>query len=162
MKKTGKDKKEIDKAVENYPTTEYYNASELIQNLGIGEAFVTALNEKGIPTPLVHTYLISPESRMDILTSSEIDDLTRNSNLVQKYEENIDKESAYEILNKRIEEHTQTVIPTPTRGRTAQPKEEPGMFEQVIQSRAGKTFMTTLAREGAKFILGMFSMKKRR
>ncbi|MBV6879295.1 helicase HerA-like domain-containing protein [Epilithonimonas ginsengisoli] len=159
---TGKDKKEIDKAVENYPTTEYYNASELIQNLGIGEAFVTALNEKGIPTPLVHTYLISPESRMDILTSSEIDDLTRSSDLVRKYEENIDKESAYEILNKRIEEHTQIVIPTPTRGRTAQPKEEVGMFEQVIQSRAGKTFMTTLAREGAKFILGMFSMKKRR
>jgi len=159
---TGKDKKEIDKAVENYPTTEYYNASELIQNLGIGEAFVTALNEKGIPTPLVHTYLISPESRMDILTSSEIDNLTRNSDLVQKYDENIDKESAYEILNKRIEEHTQTEIPPITKGRTAQPKEEAGMLEQVMESRAGKTFMTTLAREGAKFILGMFSLKKRR
>lgn len=39
---TAKDKKEIDKAVENYPTTEFYKASELIQNLGIGEAFVTA------------------------------------------------------------------------------------------------------------------------
>ena len=47
---TAKDKKEIDKAVENYPTTEFYKASELIQNLGIGEAFVTALDEKGIPT----------------------------------------------------------------------------------------------------------------
>ena len=43
---TAKDKKEIDKAVENYPTTEFYKASELIQNLGIGEAFVTALDEK--------------------------------------------------------------------------------------------------------------------
>ena len=159
---TGKDKKEIDKAVENYPTTEFYNASELIQNLGIGEAFVTALDEKGIPTPLVQTFLISPESRMDILTASEIDDLTRNSDLVRKYEENIDKESAYEILNKRLEEHTQTEIPTASRGRVAQPKEEPGMLEQVMESRAGKTFMTTLAREGAKFILGMFSLKRRR
>jgi Predicted ATPase len=159
---TAKDRKEIDKAVENYPITEFYKANELIQNLGIGEAFVTALDEKGIPTPLVQTYLISPESRMDILTSSEIDELTNNSSLVRKYEQTIDKESAYEILNKRIEEHTQTVIPAPTRGRTAQPKEEPGMFEQVIESRAGKTFLNTLAREGAKFILGMFSMKKRR
>lgn len=157
---TGKDKKEIDKAVENYPTTEFYNASQLIQSLGIGEAFVTALDEKGIPTPLVQTYLISPESRMDILTSSEIDELTRNSELVRKYEENIDKKSAYEILNKRIEELTQTAIPTPTRERAAQTKEEPGMFEQVIESRAGKTFLNTLAREGAKFILGMFSKKR--
>ena len=98
----------------------------------------------------------------NVLTSSEIDELTNNSSLVRKYEQTIDKESAYEILNKRIEEHTQTVIPTPTRGRTAQPKEEAGMFEQVIESRAGKTFLNTLAREGAKFILGMFSMKKRR
>ena len=159
---TAKDRKEIDKAVENYPITEFYKANELIQNLGIGEAFVTALDEKGIPTPLVQTYLISPESRMDVLTSSEIDELTNNSSLVRKYEQTIDKESAYEILNKRIEEHTQTVIPTPTRGKPAQPKEEQGMFEQVIESRAGKTFLNTLAREGAKFILGMFSMKKRR
>ncbi len=56
----------------------------LIQNLGIGEAFVTALDEKGIPTPLVHTYLISPESRMDVLTSEEIDDLVNSSDLVKK------------------------------------------------------------------------------
>ena len=146
--------------MENYPTTEFYNASELIQNLGIGEAFVTALDEKGIPTPLVQTYLISPESRMDILTSSEIDELTSNSALVRKYEQTVDKESAYEILNKRIQDSAQTEIPTPTRGRSAQPKQEAGMFEQVIESRAGKTFLNTLAREGAKFILGMFSKKR--
>jgi len=157
---TAKDRKEIDKAVENYPITEFYKANELIQNLGIGEAFVTALDEKGIPTPLVQTYLISPESRMDILTSSEIDELTGDSDLVAKYEETIDKESAYEILSKRIEDHTQTAIPTPT--RTAQTKEEPGMFEQVIESRAGKTFLNTLAREGAKLVLGMLGIKKRR
>ncbi|GAB1357060.1 DUF853 family protein [Cloacibacterium normanense] len=81
---TAKDRKEIDKAVENYPITEYYDAANLIQNLGIGEAFVTALDEKGIPTPLVHTYLISPESRMDVLTSEEIDDLVNSSDLVKK------------------------------------------------------------------------------
>ena len=43
-----------------------------------------------------------------------------------------------------------------------QPKEEPGMFEQVMKSRAGRTFTTTLAREGAKFVLGMFGLKMRR
>ena len=80
---TAKDRKEISKAVENYPITEFYNASNLIQNLGIGEAFTTALDEKGIPTPLVHTYLISPESRMDVLTETEVLQLTQNSSLVK-------------------------------------------------------------------------------
>lgn len=160
---TAKDRKEIDKAVENYPVTEYYDAANLIQNLGIGEAFVTALDEKGIPTPLVHTYLISPESRMDVLTSTEIDDLVAASDLVKKYNKDVDKESAYEILAQRMEQaavaQQNAAQPTST---TKQIKEEPGMLEQVLQSKAGRTFTTTLAREGAKFVLGMFGLKMRR
>jgi DNA helicase HerA-like ATPase len=160
---TAKDRKEIDKAVENYPITEYYDASNLIQNLGIGEAFVTALDEKGIPTPLVHTYLISPESRMDVLTSEEIDDLVNSSDLVKKYKNEVDKESAYEILAKRMEQAAEVEKEVSQEKSTArQPKEEPGMFEQVMKSRAGRTFTTTLAREGAKFVLGMFGLKMRR
>lgn len=160
---TAKDRKEIDKAVENYPVTEYYDAANLIQNLGIGEAFVTALDEKGIPTPLVHTYLISPESRMDVLTSTEIDDLVAASDLVKKYNKDVDKESAYEILAQRMEQaavaQQNAAQPTST---TKQIKEEPGMLEQVLQSKAGRTFTSTLAREGAKFVLGMFGLKMRR
>ena len=160
---TAKDRKEIDKAVENYPITEYYDAANLIQNLGIGEAFVTALDEKGIPTPLVHTYLISPESRMDVLTSEEIDDLVNSSDLVKKYKNEVDKESAYEILAKRMEQAAEVEKEVAQEKSTArQPKEEPGMFEQVMKSRAGRTFTTTLAREGAKFVLGMFGLKMRR
>ncbi len=158
---TAKDRKEIDKAVENYPITEYYDAANLIQNLGIGEAFVTALDEKGIPTPLVHTYLISPESRMDVL--EEIDDLVNSSDLVKKYKNEVDKESAYEILAKRMEQAAEVEKEVAQEKSTArQPKEEPGMFEQVMKSRAGRTFTTTLAREGAKFVLGMFGLKMRR
>ncbi|MPL56841.1 hypothetical protein SDC9_02332 [bioreactor metagenome] len=160
---TAKDRKEIDKAVENYPITEYYDAANLIQNLGIGEAFVTALDEKGIPTPLVHTYLISPESRMDVLTSEEIDDLVNSSDLVKKYKNDVDKESAYEILAKRMEQAAEIEKEVAQEKSTArQPIEEPGMFEQVMKSRAGRTFTTTLAREGAKFVLGMFGLKMRR
>ena len=160
---TAKDRKEIDKAVENYPITEYYDAANLIQNLGIGEAFVTALDEKGIPTPLVHTYLISPESRMDVLTSEEIDDLVNSSDLVKKYKNEVDKESAYEILAKRMEQAAEVEKEVAQEKSTArQPKEEPGMFEQVMKSKAGRTFTTTLAREGAKFVLGMFGLKMRR
>ena len=51
-------------------------------------------------TPLVQTYLISPESRMDVLSSDEIDDLVNASDLAEKYNKEIDKESAYEILTR--------------------------------------------------------------
>lgn len=156
---TAKDKKEISKAVENYPTTEFYNASELIQNLGIGEAFVTALDEKGIPTPLVHTFLISPESRMDVLNEAEVSDLTSKSRLVAKYEQKIDRDSAYEILVKRMEH----AIENPVAEQKTKPvKEEPGMFEQVLKSSAGRTFANTIMREGAKALLGMLGLGGRR
>ena len=65
---------------------------------------MTALNEKGIPTPLVATMMRAPMSRMDILTDTEIENLVNNSELVRKYNEVIDRESAYELLNKKIEE----------------------------------------------------------
>lgn len=156
---TAKDKKEINKAVENYPITEFYDASSLIQNLGIGEAFVTALDEKGIPTPLVHTYLISPESRMDVLNDAEVTDLTSRSALVTKYRENVDKDSAYEMLTSRME---QAVKDAPATVKTKKTKEEPGMFEQVLTSRAGRTFTNTLMREGAKAVLGMLGLGTKR
>ena len=156
---TAKDRKEISKAVENYPITEYYDAKDLIQNLGIGEAFITALDEKGIPTPLVQTFLISPESRMDILNDAEISDLTNRSALVAKYEQTLNKDSAYEMLTSRMEQAVQSAAPT-VKTRTV--KEEPGVFESVMKSRAGRTFATTIAREGAKFVLGMFGLGGRR
>lgn len=156
---TAKDRKEISKAVENYPTTEYYKANELIQNLGIGEAFFTALDEKGIPTPLVHTYLISPESRMDILSEAEVEDLTGSSAMVEKYEQPMNKDSAYEMLTNRMEQAVQNAEPA---AKPKPVKEEPGIFENVMKSRAGRTFTTTLAREGAKFVLGMFGLGRRK
>lgn len=158
---TAKDRKEISKAVENYPITEFYDSAQLIQNLGIGEAFVTALDEKGIPTPLVHTYLISPESRMDVLSDDEIDTLTSNSDLVAKYEENINKESAYEMLTNRMEQTVQEAEKQPE-VKTKPIKEEPSVFQEVLNSRAGRTFTSTLMREGAKAILGMFGLSRPR
>ena len=156
---TAKDRKEISKAVENYPITEYYKADELIQNLGIGEAFITALDEKGIPTPLVQTFLISPESRMDVLNDAEVSDLTSLSALVAKYEQTVNKDSAYEMLANRMEQAVQN---TSTTQKSRPVKEEPGMFESVMKSRAGRTFTTTLAREGAKFVLGMLGLGGRK
>ncbi len=101
---TAKDRKSIKLAAENFPITEFYDTDEVLTKMGIGEALVTVLNEKGIPTPLVRTYLRAPMSRMDILTEKEISTLIKDSDLITKYNVDIDRESAAEILGKKIEE----------------------------------------------------------
>lgn len=100
---TAKDRKAIKLASENYPDSEYYDVDETLTQLGIGEAFISVLNEKGRPTPLAATMMRAPMSRMDVLSNSEIKELIENSKLYYKYDETIDRESAYEILNKKIE-----------------------------------------------------------
>jgi len=100
---TAKDRKAIKLAAQNYPDTNYYNTAEILTSLGTGEALVSALDEKGRPTPLAATMMRAPMSRMDILTSNELQNLLDDSKLVLKYNEEIDRESAYEILNKRID-----------------------------------------------------------
>jgi hypothetical protein len=99
---TAVDRKAIKLTAENYPLSEYYNTDETITSLGIGEALVTALNEKGIPTPLAATMLRAPVSRMDILSANEIATINRASVLVRKYSQTIDRESAYEILSRKV------------------------------------------------------------
>lgn len=101
---TAKDRKAIKLASENYPDSEYYDVDETLTQLGIGEAFISVLNEKGRPTPLAATMMRAPMSRMDVLTKSEIKQQIENSRLFYKYDEAIDRESAYEILNEKIDE----------------------------------------------------------
>jgi DNA helicase HerA-like ATPase len=107
---TANDRQAIKQSADNYPTSEYYKTDEVLTSLGIGEAFVTALSEKGIPTPLVATMMRAPMSRMDVLTESEIQEINSKSKLVKKYEEVIERESAYEILNKKIESAQEQVV----------------------------------------------------
>jgi len=100
---TAKDRKAIKLTAQNYPDTDFYDTAEVLTSLGIGEALVSALDEKGRPTPLVATMMRAPMSRMDVLTSSELSTLYSNSKLIKKYNDEIDRESAYEMLNAKIE-----------------------------------------------------------
>ena len=100
---TANDRKAIKLTAQNYPDSEYYDTAEILTSLGIGEALVSALDEKGRPTPLAATMMRAPMSRMDILTDSELKTLLSNSKLVKKYNEEIDRESAYELLNEKID-----------------------------------------------------------
>lgn len=149
---TAKDRQAIKQTADNYPSSDFYNTSEILTSLGIGEALVTALNEKGVPTPLAATMLRAPMSRMDILTESEIQEINTKSKLVKKYSENIDRESAYEMLNKKItliEE--ETAQEEATQNQTKNSKTEPSTTEVV-----GKSVLKVLT--SATFIRGAFGI----
>ncbi len=100
---TAIDRQAIKLTAQNFPLSDYYKTDETLTSLGIGEALVTALNEKGIPTPLAATMMRAPMSRMDILSQSEIDSINRGSDLVRKYGQIVDRESAFELLTSKIE-----------------------------------------------------------
>ena len=99
---TAKDRKAIKLTAQNYPDTEFYDTADTLTSLGIGEALVSALDEKGRPSPLAATMMRAPMSRMDVLTPAELSNLYNESRLVLKYNEEIDRESAYEMLNEKI------------------------------------------------------------
>ena len=163
---TAKDRKAITKTAENYPDSPFYDTAEVLTAMGIGEALVTALNEKGIPTPLAHTLVRAPITRMDILTESEIDQLVSSSDLVYKYNKEIDHDSAFEMLERKMrqvqEQQENTSLPRPTPGRTAsRTKEDESLIEELSKNTMVRQLGRTLFRELARGILGSFSGKKR-
>jgi len=160
---TAVDRKAIKQAAENYPDTSFYDTDELLTQLGIGEALITLLNEKGIPTPLVHTMLRPPQSRMDILTDAEVAALVNQSKLVAKYSQPIDNQSAYEILTQKLtiaQQNTQEVQQQTTTKSSRQPKEESWLDNPIVRS-AGRTAATMITRS-LLGVLGLGGTTRRR
>ncbi len=150
---TANDRKAIKQAAENYPSTEFYNTDELITQLGIGEALVTSLNEKGIPTPLVHTMLCPPRSRMDVLTDAEVTAIVSKSQLVPKYNEVVNRESAYEILNQKL---TVAAQPQPAAAPKAEPAQSTGgsLLESIASNSIVKSMLRTAGNQIVRSLLG--------
>ncbi|MFY0644739.1 MAG: DUF853 family protein [Bacteroidia bacterium] len=156
---TAKDRKAIKLTSENYPITEFYKTDELLTNLGIGEAIISVLNEKGIPTPLAHTLLTAPSSRMDIITTEEKKQVMKASEIMEVYNEEIDRNSAYEILNKKLEkvEKAEAAKPKKSKGRTSTRKQK-SRLEKV----AGHSITRTVVREVTRGLLGVLGISGRR
>ena len=146
---TAADRKVIKKTSENYPETDYYKTEDLITQLGIGEALITMLNEKGIPTPLAHGMMHPPKSRMDILSEGEIDNVVSQSKLVSKYNQVVDQQSAYELLTEKLEEAAEKSAeaeePTTTRKRTSAKKEE-SILDSPVVKQMGRTAANVITR----------------
>ena len=164
---TAKDRKAIKLAAQNYPDSDFYEVDEVVTQLGIGEALVTVLNEKGIPTPLVHTMLRAPISRMDVLTAKEIDDIISRSDIIERYNEEIDSESAHEILSEKLEEaskeeHQEKMEAQREKAQKVSRRQEKSMLEKVLSSPAARQIGRTMARELTRGLLGVLGVKRRR
>lgn len=156
---TANDRKAIKSASENYPESNFYNTSQLLTELGIGEAFVTALNEKGIPTALVQVMMCAPASRMDVLTEGEMAKITKASEIYEYYNEEINRDSAAEILTKKIEEAIQDEEQIETRSDTSSRRQEKSTIEKMMNSSVTRQVGRTVARELTRGLLGMFGIK---
>jgi DNA helicase HerA-like ATPase len=152
---TAADRKVIKQTADNYPETTFYKTDDLITQLGIGEALITLLNEKGIPTPLAHTMLCSPRSRMDVLTDAEVGAINAKSKLVAKYEKDVDSQSAYEILTAKLEEAAQNA-PAPETKKAA--KDEESTFEKVANNSIVKSMVRTAGNGIVRSILGSLGL----
>lgn len=160
---TAKDRIAIKKTAENYPISEYYDTAEVLTSMGIGEALITALNEKGIPTPLAHTLVRAPITRMDILEPHEIDEVVSRSMLVHKYNQEMDKVSAFELLEKKMDkledEQEKAALPGPKPRTATRTVKEESLIEELSKNTMVRQLGRTIFRELTRGILGTFTKK---
>jgi DNA helicase HerA-like ATPase len=91
------------KTARTFPTTTHYDVEKTITSLGIGEALVTVLSPKGVPTPLAATRLLPPDSLMAALPDADLQARIAASPFRAKYGQTIDRQSAYEMITARID-----------------------------------------------------------
>jgi hypothetical protein len=160
---TPDDAKALRATVSTFPKSAFYDLEELLPSLGIGEAAVTILSENGVPTPVVHTRVGAPQSRM--APADDIDGAAKASPLYAKYGTRVDNQSAREMLAERL------AAPAPAAPPTARPKPKPrpparapqraepkGGVEMVadfLGSRQGKALQRDIVR-------GVFGLLKKK
>lgn len=101
---TPRDQKAVKSAADTFRTNPKVNVATAITELGVGEALVSFLDEKGIPTPVERTFICPPSSRIGPATDAERSEAIKTSNIFGFYEKAVDRESAYEILKNRAEQ----------------------------------------------------------
>jgi DNA helicase HerA-like ATPase len=169
---TPEDAKALRKTVTTFPRTADYELEELLTSLGIGEAAVTVLSERGTPTPVAWTMLRAPRSLMGALDPAVLEAAVAASPMQLKYGQPVDRESAYEKLAARLApasappaaapEPTQTPAPEPAPARKAEPADE-GVMGQVLGSPMFKSFARSAASAlGREITRGLFGNRRRR
>jgi hypothetical protein len=163
---TPDDAKALKQAIATYPHTAY-DMEKLLTSLGIGEAVVTVLSDRGVPTPVAWTRMKAPNSLMDPSPEATMDAVIGASQLKAKYADVVDRESAYEKLAARLQAAPAApaaspapspAAPAPASAPKHAPKEEPSIIEQVAGSTAFKSMLrsagTVIGREITRSLFG--------
>jgi uncharacterized protein len=166
---TPDDQKALTKTVRTYPKTDVYDLEKALTSLGIGEAIVTVLSERGAPTPVAWTRMRAPRSLMGAIGNDAIAAAAKASPLQAKYGQTIDPQSAYEILQSKVAPPppADATLPPPV-GLPGLPSAEgevksrdtaePSMFDKMMASPAFKSAMrsagTVIGREITRSIFG--------
>lgn len=151
---TPNDVKALKETIKTFPKSEYYDMEQQFTQLGTGQAFITVLNEKGIPTETVVTHLAPPASTMGPLPQSDYQNLLVSSDMYKKYKDSVDPESAFEMLNERMaqqEESKETTKANETKTKTSTRRQEKSTFEEVMASPVAKQV-------GRELVRGVFGM----
>jgi DNA helicase HerA-like ATPase len=123
---TPDDETNLRKTVKTFPKSEHYDVGETLTSLGIGEALVTVLTPKGVPTPLAATRLVPPDSLMDAVDETTRAGLVAAGALQTKYAQVVDRESAHEIITARLHGAAEAVAAEGASAGTPLPPPPPG------------------------------------
>jgi len=145
---TPDDQKALTKTVRTYPKTDVYDLASALTSLGIGEAVVTVLSERGAPTPVAWTKLRSPRSLMAAIGDGAIQRAAETSPLDKKYGDTKDSESASEKLQAKRAQEAQAGPPAEAGSKNVPaPAKKPGWFKRFANSRTFQIFLKALAVE---------------
>ena len=162
---TPNDAKALKQTVNTYPTSAYDDLGKVILSLGIGEAIVTVMNERGAPTPVAWTRLRAPESLMGPADATAMEAAVKADPLYATYSQAVDRESASEKLAARMDagaaksaQENAKPGPTASAPKPKASKPQDSTFEKVVKSSTFKYAVRYAAREAVR---GMFGVGRR-
>jgi hypothetical protein len=141
---TPRDAKALKTAVTTYPKTDDYDLEEDLTRLGIGEAMITLLDEKGTPTPVVWTRLEPPTSKIGDAGRDAVREAAEDADLWSTYAEEENRESAEEKLKARLEKAAKD-DDKKSSGRKSS-KDDDGGIGDVFKTREGRSIINTILR----------------
>lgn len=162
---TPRDQKSVRVAAETFVPNPKIDVAKVISELGVGEALVSTLQDKGIPMPVERAIICPPRCRMGAITDQERQAILAQSLLGAKYNAEINRESAYEMLNKRAQASQQEVIEKQDADERAEKsekvekveKEEPGFLKELLfgNGRRQGVIETEAKYQARKFVRGL-------
>lgn len=157
---TPNDVKDLNETIKTFPQSEFYDLEKQFTQLGIGQAFITVLNEKGIPTETVVTHLAPPASVMGPLPAQDYQQHLEVSEFYKKYKDTVDPRSAFEILSDRMQTVRAEQTETPTTRNTR--RTEKSTLEEVMASPITKQIGKELVRGVFGVLFGTTSRRSTR